>query len=112
MEDSYRYFENHACVYYPCHKGIEHMNCLFCFCPLYLRKDCPGNPRFFEKNGKEINTYLIENTWPLIMRPPWQPRNCKFKRIIKYYFTDRQKIFFGHHHTLKRLWSKGILIHC
>ena len=29
MEDSYRYFENHACVYYPCHKGIEHMNCLF-----------------------------------------------------------------------------------
>ena len=30
------------------------MNCLFCFCPLYLRKDCPGNPRFFEKNGKEI----------------------------------------------------------
>ena len=54
MEDSYRYFENHACVYYPCHKGIEHMNCLFCFCPLYLRKDCPGNPRFFEKNGKEI----------------------------------------------------------
>ncbi len=54
MEDSYRYFENHACVYYPCHKGIEHMNCLFCFCPLYLRKDCPGNPRYFEKNGKEI----------------------------------------------------------
>ena len=23
MNDSYRYFENRACQYYPCHKGIE-----------------------------------------------------------------------------------------
>ena len=35
MNDSYRYFKNRACQYYPCHKGIEELNCLFCYCPLY-----------------------------------------------------------------------------
>ena len=54
MEASYRYFENRACEYYPCHKGIEEMNCLFCYCPLYTRQDCPGNPSFKEKDGKTI----------------------------------------------------------
>ena len=31
MENSYRFFENKECQYYPCHKGIENMNCLFCY---------------------------------------------------------------------------------
>ena len=39
---SYKYFENVSCEYYPCHKNIEHLNCLFCYCPLY-RSDCGGN---------------------------------------------------------------------
>lgn len=50
---SYRYFENRDCPYYPCHH-TEHMNCLFCFCPLYLT-DCGGNYRMIKgKNGKRI----------------------------------------------------------
>ncbi len=53
MENSSRYFENRDCKYYPCHEGIEHMNCLFCYCPLYLG-ECIGNPRFYEKNGRQI----------------------------------------------------------
>ena len=53
MENSSRYFENRACKYYPCHEGIEHMNCLFCYCPLYLT-DCIGHPHFYEKNGRKI----------------------------------------------------------
>lgn len=36
-----RYFENRACEYYPCH-AQEHINCLFCYCPLYFLK-CPGD---------------------------------------------------------------------
>ena len=54
MENSYRYFENRACQYYPCHKGSEHINCLFCYCPLYHLTHCPGNYRYIEVNGKSI----------------------------------------------------------
>lgn len=53
MENSYRYFENRACKYYPCHNGIEEMNCLFCYCPLYSHKHCPGDYEFINtENGK------------------------------------------------------------
>ena len=54
MEFSSRFFENKACVYYPCHKETPELNCLFCFCPLYLKEHCPGKPRFKEKDGKKI----------------------------------------------------------
>ena len=51
---SSRYFENRDCEYYPCHE-TAHMNCLFCFCPLYLLPDCGG--RFVwvkNRNGKAV----------------------------------------------------------
>ncbi len=54
MEDSYRFFANRACKYYPCHEGLAELNCLFCYCPLHDRTDCPGNPHYFEKDGKRI----------------------------------------------------------
>lgn len=50
---SFKYFENRDCEYYPCHK-CEHINCLFCFCPLY-RFSCDGNFKMIKtKDGKEI----------------------------------------------------------
>ncbi len=54
MKESHKFFENTKCEYYPCHKGIEHINCLFCYCPLYGLKDCPGEPEYIEKNGRRI----------------------------------------------------------
>lgn len=39
---SHRYFENRDCPYYPCH-DTEHINCLFCFCPLYNLSHCGGD---------------------------------------------------------------------
>lgn len=54
MQNSYRFFENRECQYFPCHKGLEDFNCLFCYCPMYLREDCPGNPKYIEKPGKKI----------------------------------------------------------
>ena len=54
MENSYKFFENKDCEYYPCHKGLDHINCLFCYCPLYSLEDCPGTPQYSEKNGKKI----------------------------------------------------------
>lgn len=53
---NYSYFENRDCKYYPCHKS-EHMNCLFCFCPLYLFEDCGGNPEYI----KDENGVLIKD---------------------------------------------------
>ncbi|MCH5272547.1 MAG: metal-binding protein [Lachnospiraceae bacterium] len=52
--NSYCFFANKECQYYPCHKGIEELNCLFCYCPLYRMEQCPGNPSYKEKEGKKI----------------------------------------------------------
>ena len=46
MESSYRYFENKKCQYYPCHADIDHINCLFCYCPLYTQENCPGTYQY------------------------------------------------------------------
>ena len=54
MQYSYRYFANKECKYFPCHESKEDFNCLFCYCPMYRFSDCPGNPCYFEKNGKKI----------------------------------------------------------
>ena len=54
MENSYRFFENRKCEYYPCHKGVDELNCMFCYCPLYQVENCPGNPKYLDVNGKSI----------------------------------------------------------
>lgn len=54
MENSERFFANTDCKYYPCHQGIEEMNCLFCYCPLYAIENCPGDKYYKEKDGRRI----------------------------------------------------------
>lgn len=50
----FKYFENRECEFYPCH-GIENINCLFCFCPLYNIEDCGGNAECIKDSmGREI----------------------------------------------------------
>ena len=58
MENSHQFFANKDCKYYPCHNGVEELNCLFCFCPFYSKEDCPGNPVFKEKDGKRLKTCM------------------------------------------------------
>jgi Zn-finger protein len=53
MKNSFKFFLNKDCKYYPCHKGIKELNCLFCFCPLYQLKECGGNYKINEKGIKE-----------------------------------------------------------
>lgn len=51
----YRFFQNRACEYFPCHEGIaeEDFNCLFCFCPLYaLGRKCGGSFTYTESGCK------------------------------------------------------------
>ena len=54
MENSYCFFENRDCKYFPCHEGLEDFNCLFCYCPFYLRERCPGKPEWLNIDGKFI----------------------------------------------------------
>lgn len=54
MKKSSRFFENKECEYFPCHKGLEEFNCLFCYCPMYTNEKCPGNPDYIEVGGREI----------------------------------------------------------
>lgn len=47
--EHYKFTQNKACEYFPCHKvkDIETFNCLFCYCPLYALGDgCGGNFAF------------------------------------------------------------------
>ena len=40
---SYKYFENHDCQFWPCHKDTKDgHNCMFCRCVLYKEPNCPG----------------------------------------------------------------------
>ena len=77
MEISHRFFENRECKYFPCHKGLEDFNCLFCYCPLYHQKNCPGNPKFLEKEGRTLK-FCTNCTYP------HQPENYdKIVQILK-----------------------------
>lgn len=49
MSEHYKFFQNKACEFFPCHKGADPdaFNCLFCYCPLYaLGEDCHGAYRY------------------------------------------------------------------
>lgn len=54
MENSHRFFKNRDCQYFPCHKGIEELNCMFCYCPFYTREHCPGSPAYIAKGERKI----------------------------------------------------------
>ncbi|WP_051532765.1 cobyrinate a,c-diamide synthase [Lachnobacterium bovis] len=53
-KSSSSFFTNYACKYYPCHKNIKNLNCLFCYCPMYFLDECLGHPTYIEKEGKKI----------------------------------------------------------
>jgi len=46
VSEHFKHFQNAACEYFPCHKGVDAaaFNCLFCYCPLFFLKDCGGKP--------------------------------------------------------------------
>lgn len=52
--NSYKFFANKDCKYYPCHKDVNELNCLFCYCPLHSYEHCPGTPSYIELDGKKI----------------------------------------------------------
>lgn len=60
--ESYKFFQNRACEYFPCHSGAnpETFNCLFCYCPLYaLGNGCGGNFSFTASGIKDCSSCRI-----------------------------------------------------
>lgn len=56
MKSSYKFFANTACEFYPCHKNIESLNCLFCYCPFYSYEKCPGKPEYIMIDDKKTKS--------------------------------------------------------
>ncbi|MCL2883692.1 MAG: cysteine-rich small domain-containing protein [Coriobacteriia bacterium] len=60
MKNSYKFFNNQGCKYFPCHSlperyGKDDFNCLFCFCPLYfLGEKCGGHFSFDPEKGVKV----------------------------------------------------------
>lgn len=88
MNNSYKFFQNIDCQYFSCHK-TEHLNCLFCFCPLYWL-DCKGNFKVL-KNGvkdcSECNIPHSENGYEYIVNFI-KEENKKRKQIEDIYETE------------------------
>ena len=65
MKNSFSYFQNRECEYFPCHKVKDDcsFNCLFCFCPLYALGDkCGGNCTYTENGIKDCSGCLIPHS--------------------------------------------------
>ena len=64
MKNSSRFFRNSDCEYFPCHKvaDTENFNCLFCYCPLYHMKHCPGNHEFIPNGLKDCTNCTLPHT--------------------------------------------------
>ena len=63
MDNSYRFFSNRDCKYFPCHdvKNKDDFNCLFCYCPLYLMEECGGNYKI-NKGVKDCSGCMIPHS--------------------------------------------------
>lgn len=64
-KNSFRFFCNKDCEYFPCHevKDLDNFNCLFCYCPLYaLGEKCGGNFKYLESGIKDCSNCLIPHS--------------------------------------------------
>jgi Zn-finger protein len=76
-ENSYKFFSNRECKYFPCHTAPDcgDFNCLFCYCPLYsLGTQCGGN---FIYSGEK----MIKNC-----------TDCHLPHLPEYYDTIVSKL--------------------
>ena len=59
--EHYKFFQNRACEFFPCHKGVtqDEFNCMFCYCPLYALGDrCGGKFCYTEGGVKDCSNCL------------------------------------------------------
>ena len=61
MKNSYRFFQNKECEWFPCHSipSTDNFSCLMCFCPLYNYDDCGGNYIMLENGIKDCSGCIV-----------------------------------------------------
>lgn len=65
MENSFRFYQNRACIYFPCHpvKDESEFNCMFCYCPLYALGDkCGGNCTYIAGEVKDCSACTLPHS--------------------------------------------------
>lgn len=86
MSQHYKFFNHHQCEYYPCHQlEPEKLNCLFCFCPLYVLKDCGGNYKIIDQI-KDCSDCLLphhKENYDYIMQ--------QYHKLIALYWQNKDK---------------------
>ena len=60
-QESFSYFSNTDCPYFPCHAGADpgNFNCLFCYCPLYLLGRHCGGSFIYNQKGIKVCTNCL-----------------------------------------------------
>lgn len=82
IKNSSRFFANRDCEYYPCHKGISDLNCLFCYCPFYGEDKCPGKPSWIYRGD-----YVIKDCTDCI----WPHRPENYDSIVRWIIQKNKK---------------------
>jgi len=63
--EHFKFFQNRACEYFPCHaiEDDQAFNCLFCYCPLYpLADQCGGDFTYTSKGIKNCTACIKPHT--------------------------------------------------
>ena len=90
--ENYKFCQNQACEFFPCHKGVddENFNCLFCYCPLYvLGNKCGGNFKYLE-NGMPLITKRLTVDGDIVK----EPKNSLLRQYTKLFALDDVEITF------------------
>ena len=69
MKNSWKFFENRECEFFPCHEVDKRLpfNCKYCCCPLYHLEDCGGNFIILDSGIKDCTHCLIpHHDWEYI----------------------------------------------
>ena len=61
MKNSYKFYQNTDCEYFPCHEvsDTENFSCLFCYCPLYKMENCGGTYEMLPNGIKDCTHCTI-----------------------------------------------------
>ena len=62
MKQSYKFFQNRECEYFPCHEmdNLDEFNCLFCYCPLYfMGQECGGDYEYSATTVKMCTKCIV-----------------------------------------------------
>ena len=74
MSENYKFIAHIKCEFYPCHKGVSEMNCLFCYCPLYHDDKCGGKYLLLSNGKKDCSACVyphVRENYDEITRRLW-----------------------------------------